>query len=246
MSHQQESAELARLWDGIALAAGKIAHDLSNIFTGVNGFAELAASQASGQTLVLTYLNEVQKSGQRGVALANRLHLLKHCANRQSFQASVDAVVDSAIVAVRASLPALPNIRVQLAEALPPVAISPDALRTILVELIKNAAEASGDAAELGIVARIDELTDADLASLLSFANKGRHVCMTVEDRGPGFSPEMLSKFLRAPFFTTKSGSRGIGLPIVFRTIAAYGGAMSLRNRAEGGGEARIWLPFAG
>lgn len=245
MSHQPNSAELNRLWDFVALATGKIAHDLSNIFTGVNGFAELAASQAAGQTLVLAYLDEVQQAGARGVALANRLHLLKHCANRQSFQAAVDFAVESAVSAVQASLPTLPGFQVQMAEPLPTVRISPDALRIVLIEIIKNACEAGGEAGEVRISAEKKELSPADIMSLLGSAVEGPHVCVTVDDPGPGFSPELLSKLLTVPFFTTKPGSRGIGLPIVFRTLSAYQGAMSLENRANGGGEVRIWLPVA-
>ncbi|MCX7701124.1 MAG: ATP-binding protein [Gemmataceae bacterium] len=236
MSFQQNSAELCRLWDFVALAAGKIAHDLSNILTGVNGFAELAASQATGQTLVLAYLDEVQQAGARGVALANRLHLLKHCANRQSFQAPVDFAVESAVSAVQASLPQSPSLQVQIAEPLPTVRISPDALRIVLIEIIKNACEAAGGAGEVRISAERKELSPSDINSLLGSAAAGRHVCITVQDSGPGFTSDLLSKLLTVPFFTTKPGSRGIGLPIVFRTLTAYQSAMSLGNRATGGG----------
>ncbi len=243
MSLRQESAHLARVWDFVALTAGKIAHDLSNIFTSVNGFAELAASQVKGQTAAEAYLAEVQQAGTRGVVFADRLHLLKHCTSRPTFHSSVGAAVESAVSAVRASLSKVPKIHCHLQETLPPVRISPDALRTILLEVVRNGCEAAGEAGDVHITAETINLEEAATVDLLGRADAGPHVCLTVEDTGPGLPAELMTKFLSVPFFTTKLGPRGIGLPIVFRTVYAYQGGFTLRNRSTGGGEVKIWLP---
>ena len=61
-------------------------------------------------------------------------------------------------------------------------------------------------------------------------------------DSGPGFEPESLSSLLD-PFFTTKEGGTGLGLPIVQSIITGHGGRIELENGPEGGALARVVLP---
>lgn len=63
-------------------------------------------------------------------------------------------------------------------------------------------------------------------------------------DTGPGFDAENLESILD-PFFTTKEGGTGLGLPIVQSIITGHNGHLKLENREEGGAVARIWLPAA-
>lgn len=63
-------------------------------------------------------------------------------------------------------------------------------------------------------------------------------------DTGPGFDPDSLQNILD-PFFTTKDGGTGLGLPIVQSIIQGHGGRLKPGNRAEGGAVTRIWLPAA-
>lgn len=63
-------------------------------------------------------------------------------------------------------------------------------------------------------------------------------------DSGPGFDTAAMSNLLD-PFFTTKDGGTGLGLPIVQSIIVGHGGKIELRNGQEGGALVRIWLPAA-
>lgn len=63
-------------------------------------------------------------------------------------------------------------------------------------------------------------------------------------DNGPGFDPKFMENILD-PFFTTKEGGTGLGLPIVNSIIQGHGGQMRLSNREEGGAIAAIYLPAA-
>ena len=63
-------------------------------------------------------------------------------------------------------------------------------------------------------------------------------------DSGPGFDPATLPSLLD-PFFTTKDGGTGLGLPIVQSIIASHGGQIELENGPEGGALVRVLLPAA-
>ena len=70
-------------------------------------------------------------------------------------------------------------------------------------------------------------------------------------DRGPGIPPEELEKVFE-PFYRLESsrnrdtGGTGLGLSIARDVAQAHGGSLALRNRPEGGLEARLTLPRGG
>jgi signal transduction histidine kinase len=68
---------------------------------------------------------------------------------------------------------------------------------------------------------------------------------ISFQDTGPGFSPEHLQKVLD-PFFTTKDGGTGLGLPIVNGILASHNGSLVLANDPAGGACVKVLLPEAG
>ena len=67
---------------------------------------------------------------------------------------------------------------------------------------------------------------------------------MTVADAGSGVKPDLRPKLFHEPFVTTKAGRRGLGLAIVYRTLAAHRGGVRL-DAADPGTVARFVLPVA-
>lgn len=65
---------------------------------------------------------------------------------------------------------------------------------------------------------------------------------VTIQDSGPGIPPELLEA-IWTPDFTTKRRGSGLGLPLVRRTVEAYGGTVEAENHAEGGARFTVFLP---
>jgi signal transduction histidine kinase len=69
-----------------------------------------------------------------------------------------------------------------------------------------------------------------------------------VRDRGPGIPPDQLARVLE-PFVrldgsrSRETGGAGLGLAIANELASALRGALVLRNREDGGLEARLTLP---
>jgi nitrogen fixation/metabolism regulation signal transduction histidine kinase len=106
------------------------------------------------------------------------------------------------------------RVRVSAAEGLD-LKGDPDQLQQALINLVRNAVEAMGDAPE-----------PVELRAL-----RGRDaVVFEVEDSGPGVAnPDNLF----VPFFTTKPGGSGIGLVLARQVAEAHGGSLSLQNRRD-------------
>ncbi len=95
-------------------------------------------------------------------------------------------------------------------------------VRRILLNLIRNAAEALHDAKTPA--PRID----------LTIRRDGEAVLFQVSDNGPGV-PEAIRDNLFVPFVTGgKRGGTGLGLAIVEQFAAAHGGAVDYRSSPEG------------
>ena len=103
-------------------------------------------------------------------------------------------------------------------------------LQDALLNLILNARDAIGPRGG-EIAVRIAALRDTWLD-------------ITVEDDGPGFTPEALLRGAD-PFFTTKGGEgSGLGLAMVYDFAKLAGGTIRLSNRPEGGARVILRLPL--
>jgi two-component system, NtrC family, nitrogen regulation sensor histidine kinase NtrY len=116
------------------------------------------------------------------------------------------------------------RVRVQVVEG-PPATISADRdqLEQLLINLIRNAAEA---VLEIG-----GEV-------LVKWSLERSRVQLSIIDDGPGLSN---TTNLFVPFFTTKPGGSGIGLVLCRQIAEAHGGSLTLENRhGRRGCEARF------
>ena len=121
----------------------------------------------------------------------------------------------------------------------PSVAIRADAdqLEQVLINLIRNAVDASIEAQGSAIDAAVEiGWTVKPVGQTLPQFE------LWVADRGPGVAN---TANLFVPFFTTKQGGSGIGLVLSRQIVEGHGGMLRLANRLDGpGAEARISLPM--
>lgn len=76
----------------------------------------------------------------------------------------------------------------------------------------------------------------------LAASPQGRAVLVTVDDDGPGISPERRESVFR-PFESSEAGGTGLGLTIARDIVRAHGGEIVLEESPLGGLRARIRLP---
>ena len=99
----------------------------------------------------------------------------------------------------------------------------PDQLQQLLINLMKNAAEAALDP---------EAANDAPEVTL-QWAMLGNQLTIQIEDNGPGLANPAN---LFVPFYTTKPAGAGIGLTLSRQIAVGHRGSLHLRNRVKGSG----------
>lgn len=125
------------------------------------------------------------------------------------------------------------DIRLELDQRIGSIEADRGRVRQLLNNLVTNALEALESTAQprLEIMTRLEQSGDAAYAVLI------------VNDNGPGFQRELLSRVFD-PYVTSKSKGTGLGLAIVKKIVEEHGGRIEADNRPEGGARVRVVLPM--
>jgi len=133
------------------------------------------------------------------------------------------------------------QVEVTLDPALPRVAIDPEQLRQVLMNLFRNAAQAMKGRGKVVVSTRV------------RFGRGTRpgtgqadepFVELNVTDNGPGISQKVLENIF-LPFFTTKDKGTGLGLAISQRIAQGAGGRIEVRSYEGKGSTFAVILPAA-
>ena len=120
-------------------------------------------------------------------------------------------------------------LRSDLSEALPPVAIDRDMFKQALFNLMLNAQNAMPGGGDL----------------ILRGRSAGDRVLLDVIDTGTGIRDEIKGKIFQ-PFYSTRPGGSGLGLPAAKRIIDAHDGRLTVDSTVGWGTAFTIDLPAAG
>jgi two-component system, LuxR family, sensor kinase FixL len=119
---------------------------------------------------------------------------------------------------------------VRLAPSLTPVLADGVQIQQVVLNLIRNAMEAMGEAGSGRAVVVETGQTEPEW------------VTIRVSDRGPGLSAEVARRLFE-PFFTTKKHGMGLGLSICQSIATAHGGELRYSQNEWGGATFALQLP---
>lgn len=122
----------------------------------------------------------------------------------------------------------------QLEENLPPILGNRIQIQKILVNLLRNAAEAM----------QMINALNAPVTITVRTNNEMNMAHVTVQDSGPGLDPQVAKRIFE-PFFTTKPTGIGMGLAISRALTEANGGKLWLEPDSNAGAIFHFTLPFA-
>lgn len=230
-----------------AVIASRMAHEFNNILNGVIGFADLTLPLLPPGSQQAGWVAEIAKVGQRGTVFTQQLHQFGRSGQPRPTPGSVAGALMREEARLRAAMHPALKFEKDLPPNMPGVALESTPLQALLGHLLENAIEACPQGGTIRITARPVELSEADARGFLGKATAGPHLLVVVSDTGSGIKPDVRGRLFADPFFTTKIRHRGLGLAIVYRTLAAHRGGIQFEPVvAPGTGtHVRIVLPLA-
>ncbi len=120
------------------------------------------------------------------------------------------------------------QVRTNLADGLPEVQVDPDRFKQALANLMLNAESAMPDGGDL----------------MIATEGHRRGVRLHVTDTGSGIPREDLDRIFQ-PYYSTRAGGTGLGLPTVKRIITEHRGTLEVHSEVGRGTRFTIHLPAA-
>ena len=259
---------------GEALVLAGIAHDARNLVTALGLCAELMSEPGVLGPKHTHFCGEILSIAKSSEQLVQRLsELSRKAAQAKANLPSEAPIVDlsDAVEKMRSLLSAIagPVTEVELA-CLPcggPLRLTEESLSRILVNLVRNAADAMPTGGCVRITTQrgggdsflwtLDGETGEEGAEYLwddaphATNRPSGTVLLTVEDTGPGIPTEFLQRVFDAGFSTREGGRSwpeskhsGLGLSIVRQLVEAAGGNVKVTNSPLHGARFEIELPL--
>lgn len=203
------------------LTAG-LAHELRNPLASIKGSADLLARSAGTRDAMARELGEIISSEvDRTNLLVTRFLDFARPLEPRREPADITAIIDRA--AARAGV----EIARQYAGDVPALAVDPTLMEQVFINLLSNAAQASGAGEPITVTTRLD----------------GEAAEIDVIDQGCGIPADKMETIFN-PFVTTKQTGVGLGLAIVAKIVDGHGGKITVESKPGSGSTFRVRLPI--
>ena len=205
----------------VALGA-MLAHEIKNPLAGIRGAAQLLEQSGAEEDRVLTRL--ICDESDRIVRIVERMELFGEERPVERGPVNVHGVLDQVKRSAQSGFARHIRFVENYDPSLPPVLGNRDQLIQVILNLVKNAAEAIGsDAVDGEITLSTAFRTGLRLQVPGSRERVSLPIEVAVRDNGPGIAPDLLPD-LFDPFVTTKAQGSGLGLALVAKIVGDHGG----------------------
>lgn len=191
---------------------------------------------------ILLYLDAIREAGERAAGIVRGMLTFCRVPESARERADINALVESGLALAASEYD--PKTRYdfrritivkRLTPDMPPVPCMPGQIRQVVLNLLRNAAQALTEAA-----------IPMPSITLRTFTRDDQAV-VEIEDNGPGIPADVLPRIFE-PFFTTKKsgGGTGLGLSVAsFIVTRNHGGRLTVASEPEKGTAFTIALPLA-
>ena len=214
---------------GATAMAAMLAHEIKNPLSGIRGAAQLLEQNASEADIELTQL--IQDETDRIRNLIDRMEMFS---DRPIDRAPVNIhrVLDHVRRVSQSGFASHLRIVQEYDPSLPPVWGNRDQLVQILLNLVKNAAEAVTESGQEHGEIHLITAYHHGVRIAVPGTSERVHLPLQiiVRDNGPGI-PEELRSNLFEPFVTTKRGGQGLGLALVAKLVSNHGALIECDSR---------------
>jgi PAS domain S-box-containing protein len=233
---QQQQAEKSQVTSRLVTMgemASSVAHELNQPLAAIlnycNGMVSRVKNDAIQKDDLIVALEKTARQAERAGQIIRRIRAFVKRSEPQRQPSEARSIVDDAVelagIELRRRNVAL---RVYVAQRLPILMVDPILIEQVVLNLLKNAAEAI-DSASLPPSRRSIELRVVPRHT----TEEGGVIEFSVTDTGPGLKDEVLSRLYEA-FFSTKAEGLGIGLSLCRTIIESHQGRIRAQNLYNG------------
>lgn len=210
-----------------------IAHEIRNPLTGISTGVQYLERQLGETNPHDEHLEFIRREIARLDSIVEDLFRVTHPRPLQKTPEDPRRIVERAVQAL-GDLPRTADVKIgcHFIEDPPTVPVDPDQIQQVVLNLLKNAVEATprGGQVDVHVYAGGEE--------------ERPHVVIQVMDSGPGIDPETLPQIFE-PFFTKgKPTGTGLGLYVSHGIVERHGGDLHATNKNTGGGILTLMLPI--
>ncbi|SNS06460.1 two-component system, NtrC family, nitrogen regulation sensor histidine kinase GlnL [Sphingomonas laterariae] len=201
-------------------AAAMLAHEIKNPLSGIRGAAQLLEASVDEGAQDLTRL--IRDEVDRVAALIDRMEGFTDTRQIDLSPQNIHALLGHAREVALQGFASGFTIRESYDPSLPPVLGHRDSLIQILINLIKNSAEAMKNKGNI-ITLRTAYRHGVSVRLRGGDGKRSLPIEVCVIDEGPG-APDDIADHLFEPFVTSKPSGSGLGLALVAKLVADQGG----------------------
>jgi len=218
--------------------AEMLAHEIKNPLAGITGAAQLLSMNLNKDDLELTDL--IVSESRRIVKLLEQVEQFGNLRPPEQKAVNVHDLLDRARKSASVGFAAHMKLEEAYDPSLPPTYVDSDQILQVFLNLLKNAAEATG-----GAPGTIRVRTFYDMSLRLRRKDGPASLPLNVEiiDDGPGLPPEIASNIFE-PFVSGRENGTGLGLALVSKIISDHDGWITV-DSVPGRTVFRISLPVA-
>ena len=221
------------------LAAG-LAHEVKNPLGGIRGAAQLLGMELGSDSPLAEYTDVVIREVERINGIIEELMNLTRPRVESMGETDLSQILrDIVLLQKEAHRSRHLEFVLNLDTSIPPIRGDESLLTRLLLNLVKNAAEAVETGGRIDISTRI--ATDYHL---MSPDNRPiPWVTIEVADDGPGIDAADMERIF-TPFFSSKNQGTGLGLSTCQKIADTHNGFIKARNRTEKGAAFTFFIPF--
>ncbi|WP_088279222.1 PAS domain S-box protein [Ideonella sp. A 288] len=232
-AQQAEKAQVSSRLITMGEMASSVAHELNQPLTAITNYCSGMVSRVKAETIdrdaLITALEKTARQAERAGQIIHRIRAFVKKSEPQRQPAHAHDIVEDAVELASIELRRR-NVAIHqyVAQHLPQLRCDPILVEQVLLNLLKNAAEAI-DSAKLPPSRRHIELRVIPRHT----PDEGGVIEFSVTDMGPGLPEEVLARLYEA-FFSTKAEGMGIGLSLCRSIIESHRGRIRGQNLYNG------------
>lgn len=193
--------------------AASIAHEIRNPITTLKGFTQLLKVSASEDSI--RYISVIEDEIERMETILGEMLVLSKPSEKKKSIFSLEVLVGDmvSVLSPKAVMDGIEVVQQAELSSAPHIYGDPDKMKQVLLNIFKNALESMQVGGKLSI-----HLSEFDGKLILS-----------ISDTGKGMTRHQVSQVFM-PFFSSKPGGTGLGLPFVLKTVEDHGGTIAVES----------------